>query len=1525
MNKLFRHLLVLAIATVSSLSMFAQPSNDSICNALPVSVGLGCVEGTNVGSTISETAFNPSCWGGSPISHDVWFKFVATSNGITVSTDVQGLSLANTQVAVYKSSDNTCTGTLTQVGCDDNSGTNVANNSIVNMATLVPGDVYYVRVDGSGNTTGTFCINVSDTYVPGSTPCEAQVAFPNNLACNVAVARANGPTDNGNRVNNAITPVGFYPPIGTDYCGGDDESEQYGTWVTFIANSDSVIITNYVNDERDYNLLKAASVNSCTNLTCVDYDSVGALGNVTFKNLTIGAKYFVLTTLRNGSKSTGFRSDFCIKSASDCTPPANNDCSNAQIIEAENLYNVTTYCATPDGNPNLCAGSTENNIWFKWTVPNDWDGNAFFQLFQQNCAGGDGALGSQVSVYAPGTDCGSSATCTGGATSNTQTDNNVNVMWTPTPGGTYLISYDGFASAVCTMKFQITNKASTNVITVNSAEICPGGTAVLTASGADSYLWDTGETTASITVSPSKTTSYNVTSTSGKSGSAIASVIVKPIPHLVSSLTPIACSGQPFNYAAESSTSGTTFKWSRKAVTGVSNAAKNGSGDVNETLVNTTLLHKTVNYVYVSTANGCTNGPAGDTVVVDLTPAAVIFDYATTVCSGETFTLSPTNGLPSAATKIPAGTQYKWSAPSISPIGTLTGDTIETTGKDTIIGTLTNTTYSLSIATYTITPTLNGCEQTPFVYTVTVRPSDNPSFNYAKSTYCQNDFTADTLAYITGLAGGTFKSTPGLVFDAVTGKFELAASTLGSYDITYVTNGICIDSSSFNVTITLAPDATFNYDKTAYCQQTIGFTSPVFPTGASAGLFTAAPVVGLNFVSPLTGEIDIDNSLPGTYTVTNTIAAAGTCQAEVHTFTVTINPVPVITNTIIATTICSGATLNIPLTTSIPSQVVWTTDGNTSITGESTTNKTTPTLNDKPVNVSLLPQSLTYTVSPKSVPQTCSGAAQYISVTVNPKPNMTSSGTAVSICSGENIELPLTSDVASSFKWIAASNTNIVGESTTQQLTDTIVNTLKNNVTSQQTVTYSITPTSTLGACLGSTQVRLVRVNPVPKMTGDSSKTLCSGASVVFSLNSDVASSYVWYADDNTHIAGETTTPKNTRTFAEFLINDTSNIQTVIYYATPTSTAGTCVGTTQTLEAKVYPTPIVTSVDSVVTCSGIALNHLLKATVASTYQWIAADNASTSGEPTSTQTGNTISSTIINSTLLSENVYYTVTPTSTALCLGLTDTLKVIVHPNPTMTGITDTLICGDGSPVGVSLKSDIPSIYSWKTASNANVKGESVSAKINDTIIDAILNSTTTLQTLTYTVIPTSIIGSCIGTEQLVTVQVAQPIAEFSFDPENGTPPITINFTNTSENSNTYEWIYGDGVKDTVSVPSHTYTSPNVYTVKLVATNNRLCPDTASAELIIYKLIVSNVFTPNNDGINDYFTFNKVGIASLDLEIYSRWGLKLFESHTVDAKWDGVNSSGKPSEEGTYFYLLKATGIDGQQYTEKGYINLIR
>jgi gliding motility-associated-like protein len=89
--------------------------------------------------------------------------------------------------------------------------------------------------------------------------------------------------------------------------------------------------------------------------------------------------------------------------------------------------------------------------------------------------------------------------------------------------------------------------------------------------------------------------------------------------------------------------------------------------------------------------------------------------------------------------------------------------------------------------------------------------------------------------------------------------------------------------------------------------------------------------------------------------------------------------------------------------------------------------------------------------------------------------------------------------------------------------------------------------------------------------------------------------------------------------------------------------------------------------------------------------------------------------------------------------------------------------------------------------------------------------------------------------------------------------------------------------------------------------------------------LIIPNVFTPNGDGVNDVFHVSGVKLRSMDCILYDRWGIKLWELKSPLESWDGHTLTGLTCVTGVYYYVLKATGMDGTTYSRSGALELIR
>jgi gliding motility-associated-like protein len=88
---------------------------------------------------------------------------------------------------------------------------------------------------------------------------------------------------------------------------------------------------------------------------------------------------------------------------------------------------------------------------------------------------------------------------------------------------------------------------------------------------------------------------------------------------------------------------------------------------------------------------------------------------------------------------------------------------------------------------------------------------------------------------------------------------------------------------------------------------------------------------------------------------------------------------------------------------------------------------------------------------------------------------------------------------------------------------------------------------------------------------------------------------------------------------------------------------------------------------------------------------------------------------------------------------------------------------------------------------------------------------------------------------------------------------------------------------------------------------------------------IVPNAFTPNGDGLNDYFQFYTKGIEKiLSVKVFNRWGQLIYYSSGNDEGWNGTYKEA-PSEMGVYVYDISGITYDGDVLNQKGSLTLLR
>jgi len=116
-------------------------------------------------------------------------------------------------------------------------------------------------------------------------------------------------------------------------------------------------------------------------------------------------------------------------------------------------------------------------------------------------------------------------------------------------------------------------------------------------------------------------------------------------------------------------------------------------------------------------------------------------------------------------------------------------------------------------------------------------------------------------------------------------------------------------------------------------------------------------------------------------------------------------------------------------------------------------------------------------------------------------------------------------------------------------------------------------------------------------------------------------------------------------------------------------------------------------------------------------------------------------------------------------------------------------------------------------------------------------------------------------------------------------------------------------------------------YLVRLTVSDNFGCVDSGEAIIYVFEeLQVQNVFTPNADGLNDFFEISSNESVPLSIKIFTRTGTLVYKAEGYRITWDGRTSWGLELSQGVYYYVLDALSDDpNNQYRKSGFVYLYR
>ncbi len=175
-------------------------------------------------------------------------------------------------------------------------------------------------------------------------------------------------------------------------------------------------------------------------------------------------------------------------------------------------------------------------------------------------------------------------------------------------------------------------------------------------------------------------------------------------------------------------------------------------------------------------------------------------------------------------------------------------------------------------------------------------------------------------------------------------------------------------------------------------------------------------------------------------------------------------------------------------------------------------------------------------------------------------------------------------------------------------------------------------------------------------------------------------------------------------------------------------------------------------------------------------------------------------------------------------------------------------------------------------------------------------------------------------------------PVSDFKVQPEelDEEQPIIFVSTNASD-ANITKYFLNDGSTYTRENFEHSFenigqTYPMIVQVVI---NSEGCTDTSFKLLKIkpaFSIYFPNVFTPNEDGLNDTYQPKGVGIKRFNLWIYDRWGHLVFESDDIYKQWDGhMKGSSEPIKQDVYIWKARVLDVFDEIHDYVGHVSLIK
>lgn len=646
----------------------------------------------------------------------------------------------------------------------------------------------------------------------------------------------------------------------------------------------------------------------------------------------------------------------------------------------------------------------------------------------------------------------------------------------------------------------------------------------------------------------------------------------------------------------------------------------------------------------------------------------------------------------------------------------------------------------------------------------------------------------------------------------------------------------------------------------------------------------------------------------GTYNVTLTVTSTVPCTTTV-THAVTVYPNPVIAVNPAAASIClGGSTL---LTASGASTYSW-----TPAAGLSATTGTSVTAN--PV------ATTTYTVTGVDA-NLCSGST---TVTVGVIPVPAPTVTIVNASCGLNNGTATANPAGLTYLW----NTT----ATTQTLSNLGAG------------TYTVTVTG--GGCSGTASGTVVNV-PGGLATAVSTDEHCGHSDGTATANMTGAASYLWSNTNTTQTITGLTAGVYTVTVTSGTGCTATQSVTINNVAGPSAPFGTIVQETcSACNGSIVIAPINgalpysflwSNTQTVPSISGLC-NGTYTVTVTDANNCIATNTTNITDTPGPTVQANMVSAencgqsdgqgtVVVNGGVLPYGFLWSNAQTTQNLTNVIGGNYSVVVTDANSCTASSNVTINVVGGPVATLQTTNALCGQPTGTVGVSVVGGSGIYTYIWTN--GQTTNSISNLISGSYCVTVND--GNCSTSDCATVVNIPGPNAEFTVSPTiMSIEQANCAITDQSTGASTWSWNFGDGSTGSIQNPTHTYETTGNYLISLTVTDANGCKDSITQTVIVkgvYLFYIPNSFTPNGDGINDFFipTGLNVDMGSFEMYIYDRWGKLMYSTKNISKPWNGtLNNLGKVDQVvlGVYVYkILTKDIVDGKKHEYNGKITIVQ